>query len=338
MSRIKYLLIAMLLIISASFAQSITNYSFTATSGTFTPLSGGTTVPTLLADGAAATVPIGFDFWYMGVKYTSAVAVSDGFLSFNPSATTSLTNNLATCSATYRPLVAPLWDDLDGRATGGSQASYLTTGTPGSRVFTFEWLNWEWNYASSNPVISFQVKLYEATGVVEFVYQDETGAVNSGSASIGITAVATGAGNYLSLDGTGIAPNASSIAETNTLNVEPATGQTYTFTPPAAPPTPGGPITFSSVTRYAMTLEWFDVAGEAGYAIYRSINDTTYTFVSNNAANDTDYAASGLTPGTTYYWRVYAFVEGSASSPLAGNQITLPPVIPAAPINLAFSV
>ncbi len=46
-------------------------------------------------------------------------------------------------------MVAPLWDDLSGAVTGA--ASYLTTGIPGSRVFTFEWLNWKWNH----PVASY---------------------------------------------------------------------------------------------------------------------------------------------------------------------------------------
>jgi subtilisin-like proprotein convertase family protein len=151
-------------------------------------------------------------------------------LSFNPAATSTFLNSLTSASATILPIIAPLWDDLDGTSTG--TASYLTTGTAGNRIFTFEWLNWEWNFNANAAVISFQVKLYEATGKIEFVYRQEAGTVVSGTASIGLAGTTTG--NYLSLNGTSATPlaNASPALETTTLSAKPATGQVYQFSLP----------------------------------------------------------------------------------------------------------
>lgn len=205
-------------------------YDFTAASGTFTSITGGTDINSIEADGAiSANIPIGFTFVFDGTAYTEVRASSDGFLSFNTSATNTLSNNLNTTATGRRPLLAPLWDDLDGRATGGSQASYVLSGTAPNRVFTMEWLNWEWNWLSSASPISFQVKLYETTGVIEYVYNQEAGAVNSASASIGMSGAASG--SYLSLNNTSTAPTASSTTETTNISTRPATGQIYRWTP-----------------------------------------------------------------------------------------------------------
>lgn len=213
-------------------------YGFTAVGGTFTPLVGGVDVDAMEADtGTSGNIPIGFTFVYNGTAYTQVRGASDGFLSFNLAATSTLTNNLATTTATRRPLLAPLWDDLDGRTTG-AKASYLTSGIAPNRVFTMEWLNWGWNYAFPVPPasISFQVKLYEATGVIEYVYNQEAGAISgTPSASIGLTLTATGANNYFSLNGSGAAPTVSSTIETTTISTKPATGQIYRWTPTFTP-------------------------------------------------------------------------------------------------------
>ncbi len=156
-------------------------------------------------------------------------------ISLNVAGTRNLTtNNLSTANATSRPIIAPLWDDLDGATPTTSVVAYEVTGTAPNRVLTVEWRNWEWNYVSGTvPVISFQVKLYETTNVIEFVYREEAGAVNNGSATIGIgAATGSGAGSYLNL--TSVAtPAVSSSTSMTTINTKPITGQIYTFSPPS---------------------------------------------------------------------------------------------------------
>ncbi|HYV92924.1 MAG TPA: MopE-related protein, partial [Chitinophagales bacterium] len=212
---------------SQNVPSSASAYSFAATSGTFTPLSGGTNVSAIQADDVASgLLAIGFTFYFEGVPYTQLYASSNGILSFG-AANSSLTNNLST--GTGRPIIAPLWDDQQG---ANGTASYLTTGSSGNRIFTFEWLNWRWYYTVATPTISYQVKLYEATGIIEFIYRQESTALGgvSESASIGLGGSASG--NFLSLNNAGASPTASSTTETTTINTKPANGQVYRFTPP----------------------------------------------------------------------------------------------------------
>jgi hypothetical protein len=301
-------------------AGAITNYTFSATSGTFTPLSGGTAVDVIEADQQySGALPLGFDFWYMGVRYTQVYASSNGWLSFTAPTDSTAFNNLT--SSAPRPLVAPLWDDLSGTTVGS--ASYQTSGSAPNQVFTMEWLNWKWNYQAADPVISFQVKLYEGTGAVEFVYREEAGVVNNGSASIGIDATATGSGTFWSLNDTSPAPIPSSTTETSALNTRPATGQVYTFTPPSGAPNAPTGLNFTAITISSMTLNWTDnSADEVGFAILRSTDGINYTYITTTAADAISSVQGGLLPNTLYYWQIYAVKEGTASTPLSGSQST----------------
>ncbi|MFM8918360.1 MAG: hypothetical protein ACKOGP_11575, partial [Bacteroidota bacterium] len=66
--------------LSAGIAGSITDYSFSASSGTFTPLVGGTPITAIQVDDAASgSLPIGFAFQYEGVNYTQFWASSNGY-------------------------------------------------------------------------------------------------------------------------------------------------------------------------------------------------------------------------------------------------------------------
>lgn len=303
-------------------AQNITNYTFNSSSGTFTALTSPTN-PTFsggnLDDGSFNNIPIGFDFWYMGIKYTTVSASTNGWLipgaSITDYSTVNYTNNLATVA--LRPVIAPLWDDLDIGAT--TNVSYKTTGTAGSRVFTIQYLNMKWYYLEPGSVISFQARLYESTGKIEFVYRPEATAVNSPSASIGITETSSGSGNYLSVNNAGT--SVSSTTEAN-VTTKPASGKTYTFIPPV--PTAPTNLTFSEISTTSMTLNWLDNSGsvENGFVIYKSTDGVNYIFNSQTAPNTTSSIQSGLTASTTYYWKVFAVSEGGLSTALTGNQAT----------------
>jgi hypothetical protein len=303
-------------------AQAITNYTFSASSGTFTALSGGTS-PTLTSggidDGWFDDLPIGFDFWYMGTRYTTVSACTNGWLTLGAGISNNAATNDLTNGGNPRPVIAPLWDDLDPQVS--TNVSYLTSGSTGSRVFTLECLNMQWGNAATGNTISFQVKLTETTGKIDFVYRSEAGAVSSPSASIGITATGTGSGNFLSLNGTGPTPTTSSTVETSNLSTKPTSGCTYTFTPPV-PATPST-LTITSVGSSTMTLNWTDnPSNEIGYVVYKSTDGTNYTFLEQKAANSTSAIESGLAASTTYYWKVYAVTEGGLGTALSGSQAT----------------
>lgn len=320
----------------SSISQNITNYSFSAYSGTFTPLSGATS-PTLSGgttdDGYWNAIPIGFDFWYMGTRYTTVSASSNGWLTPGADITNSLyTNNLSGGGAP-RPVLAPLWDDLDMQSAGN--VSYVTTGTSGNRIFSIQFLNAAWDYLATGNTISFQVKLYEGTGKIEYQYRQEPGSVRSASANIGITATATGSGNFLSVSNTGTSVSSTTVAG---ISSKPITGNTYSFSP-LVPTAPGG-ITFSGVTSNSMTLTWSDLSSnETGFLIYRSTDGVNYTLITQTAAAATTSVQTGLTTGTLYYWKVYAVSEGALSATaLSGTKATtcIPPAAPTVSSPVAY--
>lgn len=210
------------------YGQSTTNYAFSGSAGTFTPIAGTTVSFSDLDEGWANAIPVGFTFKYWNSTYTTVSVSTNGWMTFGQNISDAAYLNSLT-SGGKRPLVAPLWDDLLMNAE--TDFSYETTGSAGVRIFTAQWLNMNWDFNSTGPVISFQVKLYEATGKIEFIYQQEPAAVSLGSASIGIAASASGSDNFLSLDGTGSSPSASTTNETATISTKPGTGQVYSFTP-----------------------------------------------------------------------------------------------------------
>ncbi|WBO85059.1 fibronectin type III domain-containing protein [Hymenobacter yonginensis] len=292
-------------------------YQFAATTGTYAPLPG--TAPSATAvqadDAISDALPIGFSFSFDGIPYSSVYASSNGFLSFNSSATSSLTNNLTTGSgATQLPLLAPLWDDLGGELPN-SAARYQTSGSAPNRVFTFEWQNWSWNYNATAAVVSFQVKLYETSNRVEFVYRPEGGAVNSPSASIGIAGTGTPV-PFLSLSSTAASPTVSSSTETNSLSTLPAAGQIYAFTPPPATgcPTPRN-LAVTSTTATSALVTWSVIGGGGTFSInYGPTGFTPGTGGQTITSTGTSVTIPGLSPSTNYQFYVTQLCSGSTST------------------------
>jgi hypothetical protein len=249
--KINYSLVWAMLLALPGFlwSQQASNYSFTVTSTSYSPLgASATAVPDLLADGGETDVPIGFNFEFEGISYDTVAVTSDGFISFQVGASSTAGNDLDNGSSARRPLIAPLWDDHDGRASS-SVASYEVTGTAPNRIFTFEWRDWEWSWNASDSVVSFQVKLFETSNEIEFHYRWECASCITGpDASIGLS----GANSFLSVSGVGTAsPSVSSLSETSTLDTV-VTDEVYRFVPPACP----SPL-FDSTS--AITASSFDV-------------------------------------------------------------------------------
>ncbi len=303
-------------------AQQVSNYVFSATSGTFTPITGGTTPATLSGgntdDGYWNNIPIGFAFNYAGGTYTSAAACTNGWLSLVGSMTqTTWTNNVSNGLVGARPVLSPLWDDHNGTGTTFTYKSEaISSGT--DSVFTAEWLNVDWNW-TGGPVISFQVKLFKNSGAIQFIYRQESTPLGFGSASIGISGVATGSGNFLSLNNTTNAPTASSTTETTSIGVKPANGQIYQFNPPV----PGAPVvatgSASGITTNQASLAGFIAPGAfpavttSGIVVGTSANPTIGgTGVIDSVTSPTVGSGNftrlftGLNVGTTYHYRAYA--------------------------------
>lgn len=281
---------------------------------------------------------IGFDFWFNGVRYTRFSVSTNGFIDFSTSTddggpigddfgyvNSAFTSNIIT-NAT-NPAIAPFYDDLmaqGGTSALGNSIKYALTGAAPNRTLTVEWINMA-VYGNTSPSLNFQVKLVESSGVILINY----GTMNTGtqvfSYSMGLN------GQILNAPPTAaqlkelqtVNTNLFSNAIQNNLSAMPAANSQYIFTPPV-PTVASGTVSFSAVTQTGMTINWPNWAtNEIGYVLYNSTDNLNFNFVSQTAANAVSYAATGLLPSTTYYWRVYAVTEGCLSSALTGSQATL---------------
>ena len=312
MKKTGLLFLALLLFCHAALSQ-VASYIFTATAGTYSPINGATAQLTgngtdpLADEGVSNNISIGFNFNYLGSDYTAISASTNGFAALGNLSTASFSNNISNGNM-GRPLLAPFWEDL--ALTSETDIRYITTGAAGSRVFILQWSNVMVDFGANSASISFQLKLYETTNVVEFIYSQLPGATEdfSGGASIGITGLSTGTGNYLSLNNSGNAPTASSSVATNNILARPATGQIYRFTPPSCT-APGG-LSITNISATDATISWTTVAGSSyQYAVTTSVIPPA----SGQSGNGTATPVNGLTPGTQYYLHVRTNCGGTFS-------------------------
>lgn len=210
-----YLLIVLSCMAFAGNAQTATDYLFTATTGTYTSISGaaGVSSSTITCDDCTQTsIPIGFTFKFCGTNYTQLSACSNGFISLANSSSVTYANTSPNIAGAG--FLMPFWGELFGSA---HNAYYVTTGSSPNRIFTFEWNN----FASMTGSLNMQVKLYETSNIVEFIYGSSTS--TSLAHAIGI---ANSTSNWQSLPNSGPSPVPSSSTFANTLSF-PASGQIY---------------------------------------------------------------------------------------------------------------
>ncbi|MBK9516118.1 MAG: fibronectin type III domain-containing protein [Anaeromyxobacter sp.] len=81
------------------------------------------------------------------------------------------------------------------------------------------------------------------------------------------------------------------------------------------PYAPNG-LTRTLATRFSVTLRWNDnSAAESGFVVERSTDNVTFTTIATKSPNARLHVATGLTPGTTYYFRVRALNGAVRSAP-----------------------
>ncbi len=184
-------------------AQSNLDYKATSgvnTTGTYTDL--GTTGTALTVanndDANSAVTPIGFTFNFNGTNFTDFSLNTNGFIKLGTtaiSATGPQTNIYATAFPDLN-IIAPLSGvDLQGAAdqtANPTEFRVVTTGTAPNRVTTIQFKNLSDKPSGSGTAvtptqfatINFQVKLFETTNNIEFVYGPWTASANAASAQI----------------------------------------------------------------------------------------------------------------------------------------------------------
>lgn len=289
------------LISSEASAQSIVaaGYSFTATPKTYTYLSGGTSIPAIEVDDAYTTIPIGFTFTFCGANYTDVTVSSNGWLRFGTGAGSAVANwnyNHQVNSG-VQPCVYALYEDVNGDV---GTSTYKVTGTAGDRIFKWECRDWLWDYAATSPSVSFQVWLYEATGVIECIYKHESGTVQvntSGGATIGIAATSS---DWQTLDDATSNPTSSSTVYTYDITQRPPDNQSYIWDPGPACPAPSG-LAITRVNSTSVDFSWGAAGIAVGYEYIVDQNSSPLPTTTPTATTNLTATEANLTPNTQYY-------------------------------------
>src|SRR6185369_148082 len=121
-------------------------------------------------DAQTVFVDLPFSFPYFGTVYDKISVSDDGWLAFGT--TTAVRSANPTLPSTDAPnaVVAALWDRLATRK--GDVVTFFKAGatTATNRVFVVAWNHVNTSDAQSTDDLSFEVLLYEGTGVIEIAY------------------------------------------------------------------------------------------------------------------------------------------------------------------------
>ncbi|OSZ81697.1 hypothetical protein CAP35_00055 [Chitinophagaceae bacterium IBVUCB1] len=289
-------MLASLLFAGRTYAQipACSTYVFTTSSETYSYLSGGTSSSILCDDCIQTNIPLNFTFPFCGNNYTTVSVGSNGYLSLSNSSSVWLGVSASAITST-QPVLFPMWGDEWG--TAGS-ASYSTTGTAPNRVFTFEWRNWRPYAQQSNSEYSMQVRLYETSGRIQFIYKREGTTTRVSSYGIGI---AWSSSDYQSLPTPSVSP-VPSFTTLFTYTAYPANNQVYQWDPPTPCPKATA-LTVGNVNSQAASFSWTGVTGALDY---QYAVDTRADLAPNVATTifttpNTNGSITGLLPNTTYY-------------------------------------
>jgi len=189
----------------------------------------------------------------MGNSYSQFSATSNGSFGLSSAilSSSSGTTNGGTSSITW---IAPFGGDQQVNSTG--KVHCKTIGVAPNRCLVVEWLNMEINYSSSTANGTYQLRLYENTGIIEFVYGSmNIASVFTTSPVIGFSAGTTAnkiasitsSNNSVSTSGTSFAGNSySSGAITNLNSTTDGSRRCYKFIPPVPISSPTN-LTFSAI-------------------------------------------------------------------------------------------
>ncbi|MCC6654399.1 MAG: hypothetical protein IT231_04455, partial [Flavobacteriales bacterium] len=209
----------------------VSNYAFSQSVGTYTATSGAATqiIAPNIDDGNSAATNIGFSFTYNGSPFTQFVANSNGHIRLGGTAPTGSYTPLSTASNTNAISLL----GRDGRSIDGVFVE--TTGAPGSQVCVIEFRTQQLQYNVTTSRMTGQIRLYEASGVVEMVYGTGIqGATYTPQVGLrGGTGTTDFNNRTTTTDWAATTAGATSSATcTYSTTSYPASGQTFTWTPP----------------------------------------------------------------------------------------------------------
>jgi hypothetical protein len=259
------ILFALVVFCVGASAQALGDYTFGYSSGSYTEITGGTALgnestadqrfvdPSVPLGGTATTgvgFPLGFNFYFNGYEFDRMGLCADGWIGLGQSWQST---PLTLISSTYTaPLgttsgINPAWQvsrvsalGMNINAQTGASIRIETIGTAPYRIFVAQWKGYRKSSSGTGDIFNFQIRLEETTNKVVVVYGTMSNNATSGTAQVGMRGEpATTASNFANrTTTTNWAATTAGTAATNTCtlssSVYPASGTTFTWTPPAA--------------------------------------------------------------------------------------------------------
>ncbi|MFN7676282.1 GEVED domain-containing protein, partial [Flavobacterium sp.] len=368
-----------------AFAQ-VTTYSFAQSSGTYTPITGGTVLATQTTpNGTSAaalddvnyTIALPFSFVFNGVTYASGsniYANTNGFVSFGTTAPTAGTYGPIGSTNVYDGAISAFGLDCNGgyavvgSGTAGSAVLTVTTGSTGpiligatisgtgiptgstvvsktatqvtisanvtstgsgrtfhvamgqirtevlgtapNRSLVIQYRNMR-PYNTSSNTLDYQIVLNETTNAVSVIYGTAVGSTTSTAPQVGLRGTTNAAFSNRSsttswastLAGT---VNTSSVTYSST--VLPASGLTFTWTPPSCSAPALGAV--SNLTSTSSTLNWSAASpvpsGGYQYEVRTSgaAGSGATGLVTSGSTTGLSFNVTGLTANTAYTYHL----------------------------------
>ncbi len=381
MRKLFTLLIALLLVGTITHGQS--NYGFSYSAGTYTEITGGTLLGNTATDderfvdpavplGSTGTLtgpgfPIGFNFTLADEVFDRLAINANGWISLGKSSLTPSVNINSTSG--YTPIgsttvitpdvlvtrIAGLGRDLQGQT--GSSLRIETIGTAPNRVCVIQWKGYR-KYNATGDDFNFQIRLLEGSNNIEVVYGTMTNNATSTTVQVGLRGVpsnlATNFHNRLTTTDWTSTTKGTLNTDACTLSntVFPASGTTFTFTPPPPCAVPGTQPTDLVLTPALNSIGGVFTAAASvdNYLVVRStsptlsgtpVNGTVYTVGQALGGGVVDYYGTGTTfttptnlpISTTFYFFVFSANHATCAGgplylttgPLTGTAATLSP-------------
>ncbi|MEP7262881.1 MAG: fibronectin type III domain-containing protein, partial [Bacteroidota bacterium] len=327
--------------VSAQFPAS--SYSFAFSSGTFTPISGGTVLGAVGAgwdDGFLGTQSIGFNFNYMGTIYTTFGISCNGYIIMGAA---SQTNTYCGSQGSNAFQLNAWATDFIPFSTTSGEVRYQTIGSAPNRQLVCQWKNVRhFGGPTSGDDYTVQLILNEGSNTIQVVMGPWASATTQGantcadsngeSGSIGLKGATTADFNLRTItNGTHTwatsitGATVAAVCNTSPTNLA-TSGQTFTFSPPPPCTTPGDPtspvagaLTTSSVSGSFTApgtppTGYIVVRYPSGGSVTTPATGTSYTIGTALGAGtviangtSTSFTSTGLIPSTTYDFKIYSY-------------------------------
>lgn len=320
--------VVLILLLAISARAAISGYTFLASTTNYVAISGTNVASGSWDDTNSSLITLPFTFTYNNTGYTTVGISTNGFITLG-AVTTTVYCGLQTSPANS---IAGYGTDFVN-ASASSAVSYTTTGSAPNRRFIVQWSDCDHYNNGQQNHISFQVILNETSNTVQVVYGAVSMATTFGAnnctdantegGSVGLLGSSTSDFNLRKVtNGTNtwaatvMGDVISDVCNLSPANI-PASGLTFTWTPP-----PSVPMVFSFCTTQFMNNGRVDARGSQLNSVLR-VNVVTTGNLSPLSITSLVLSTTGCTNAATDIASTRVYYTGgnglfSSATPFGG--------------------